>query len=511
MSPRVTAAALAAAALALACACRKSPPVAVVDASAPADVAVAERPFAVVAEGPFTMKAVQTSDGRIVLIDGPTLYEAKPDGTLTPLLSPAAQAALVPDDESVVGYSTYRHVHDVHGALAGTLVLDAYSGNGQQTTFTLRGGKVTQLASGGMRRPKWFREHVLAWDQGQRAFRWADGADLPVPQIPSEVEVSPDLVYVAGDGSLIALARARGYPRLFVWGQKADPQEIYVPEGCLPIGSFTDRFVLSCAGHAEALVDNRRLERIFDAIEIPVTFTACVGLDGAVYVASKDAVTRCLPNRPCTAREIPKVPVKAVTTYDARSTEFVSHDRGTRWDSLAIEPVTTDTGIEDVQQIFARGPNDVWVLVHKGRRTQVLHTSPPPSAAMMLPTATEASVLLRNQRPPATWTSACDQVFVRIGSDADAITKRATEIEKALRVDKDRYPADFTWALVEGKLGEQRGVGVILARRNPSRKIEMLEAAANRLVEAFETGGANRPSVYCTLPVLERKLLPAQR
>src|SRR5205085_2067094 len=79
----------------LACACKKTPPApaAAADAGTGAEAgsaAISELPFVVVAEGPAGVRLTKTSDGRIVVADGPMLYEAKPDGTLAPII-PASE------------------------------------------------------------------------------------------------------------------------------------------------------------------------------------------------------------------------------------------------------------------------------------------------------------------------------------------------------------------------------------------------------------------------------------
>lgn len=116
------------------------------------------------------MRGVRAADGRIVIVDGPTLYEAKSDGTL---------------------------------------VLDSYGEITTSSFFTLRGGKVGTPIPTSLNRPRWYRDHVLAWDYEGGRFRWADDADLPVPRVPEGVTLDPDEVHHGPNGTLIAFVRAR--------------------------------------------------------------------------------------------------------------------------------------------------------------------------------------------------------------------------------------------------------------------------------------------------------------
>lgn len=135
----------------------------------------------------------------------------------------------------------------------------------------------------------------------------------------------------------------------------------------------------------------------------------------------------------------------------------------------------------------------------------VFHTSAPPDPPKILPSATDTRVALRNARPAARWTSACDQIYVRLGSDGEALAKRFDEIYAALgSKETEGYSEDFHSWLVQGKLEGQPGAGVILARRSPVSKLAPMEKAVHALVKAFASGPANEPPVYCTLPVLER-------
>lgn len=506
----------------LACACKKKPPAPAAvasDAGANAEAgspAIAEEPFVVVAEGPAGVRLTKTIDGRIVVADGPMLYEAKPDGTLARIIPASEMARLLPEDDVVVGYSETREIRTVSGSLSDTLLLDTVAMPiSNAGPFALHAGKLAPIA-GDAATLVMYRGHVLAWNYNRDVFRWADGADLPLPRVPAGDRVDVTDLAEGPGGSLVARPFDDRQRKLYVWKSDSDmAREVPLPppadEHCTLAPSFADHYVVVCGSEVWAL-DDSRFVSIMSRTDVSVTTYASEDRNGSVYITSNVSVMRCPRSGACTARRIPSVVPVDAATYELWATEFRQAEGTLSWMALATLS-TGHGGMHDdvsLQQIFARDPNDVWLVVHHDGRTQLLHPrATPVDKPMILPSSSDARILVRNERPPQPWTGACDQVYVRLGTDADAIAKREKDIRAALG-DDDGLPSGSspTWALVEGTLNGERSVGAVVSRREPTQKMALLERPVHKLVDAFATGGANRPAVFCTLPVLERRLLP---
>jgi hypothetical protein len=480
------------------------------EAAAP-DAAIAEIPFAVVAEGPPGIRIDMTSDGRIVVVDGPTLYEAKPDGSLDPILPPSELAKLLPDDDIVVGYPKNHEVANVFGALGGMLAMKAYGPASFGEVFTYSSGKLSALPDRYMLEAV-HRDHPLGWDPIEGTLVWVDGASLPVPRAPDDVQIDWGSVTEGPRGQLLAFAGVADNRQLVVWTPESEVARV-IPfpkdeSRCTLVPSFAQRIVMVCTMKAHML-EGDRFVTSYGGTEPYPTPKASQDVTGALHFVSDERVFRCPAEGKCTMREMPKRNTTKAAWYTQLGTEFAREDLGTTYHTLVVEADPGDAKRFEILQLLARGPNDVWLVLGGGTRAQIAHTSAPPAKPKLLPSTTDARIALRSTRPAARWTASCDQVYVRLGSDADAIVKRAGEIVTALERPKpagDQVDV-ARWALVEGTIDGERGVGVVLARRTPIDKIALIDSAVRKLVKAFATGPANEPSVYCSLPILERVLL----
>ena len=179
-------------ALVLIAGCKKKPPpppetVAYVDASAPdaASSSKDEIPFSLVAEGIGRVGGTVTADGHVIFSVGPMLYEGKPDGTLESVLTPAELATLIPDDDTVVGYTRTFEITGLGGGTLAEYELGAYGGGGRSGNFKRAGGKLTSIPLDFD--ALWYlpyRGHHIAWEMSAARFRWVDRSDLPVPVVP---------------------------------------------------------------------------------------------------------------------------------------------------------------------------------------------------------------------------------------------------------------------------------------------------------------------------------------
>jgi hypothetical protein len=478
------------------------------DAGPPADV-----PFALVAEGPKSVFVTSTKDGKVVVASGGLVYEGKPDGTLVPLLGEAEQRVLIPDEDIVVGYPVARRISGFDVMPGGGHLIRTDGEDHMAEFFELRAGKLTPIPVGF---PTFtlvpFREHLVGFDMENGGLHWAGGADIPPPKMFEPIDIEPARIHAGPDGSLFAFAGWRD-ERIVMWRRDGElPVNVLLPDGqkeCYPLRSMAPGYHLRC-GSAAYVFAGDHFERIFHRSDVFLESESTIGSDGSLHIASSRKVERCPPKSACLTRALPETPIHRAPTYESWATEYMKPGTRLSWQMLAVVTATPHTShFGEVTSLVARGPNDVWAVVNRGERRQVFHTSALPAEPKFLPSTADARIALRNTRPPARWTGTCEQVYVRLGTDGEAIAKRETEIRAALHTsDAPGYFGAFTWALVEGKLGDERGAGIVLARSSPEQKLKPMETAAQNLVKAFATGPANEPPVYCTLPVLERVVLP---
>jgi hypothetical protein len=503
----------------LAFGCRKRTPEATASVDASAAVVDAapvmkDEPFVLVAEGPGRITGAMVDD-RVLIVAGPMLYDGKPDGSLAPVSSPSELATFIPDDDTVVGYSRTSEITGIGGS-SEELLLQTYAEGGRSESFKRSNGKLVPLPVGFQ--ALWmlhYRGHIIAWDMEARRFRWVDNADLPLPRVPQDIVVDPSLVHQGPGGSLMAHTDSPGPRRILVWKPDTEaPVVVRYPDGgggeCHPLRAGRDRYVMHC-GMVVYELKGDTFARLFERPSSWFEGETRFGADGAIVHASYPKVTRCTADGACSTRELPNPTPQPVASYQLFGTEFVKSDAfvaGT-WQSLGVAGAVSNNEWANIVSVMDRGPNDVWVVVQRSMRIQVFHTGSAPPKPKALPSATDARVALRNQRPPARWTGPCDQIYVRLGSDGDALASRVAEIHAALGAkETEGYVEAFNWALVEGTIGDQRGAGIVLARRSPEHKLAPMEKAVHALMTTFATGPGNEPPAYCTLPVLERKLLP---
>lgn len=446
--------------------------------------AVREPRWSVVAAG-ASASATATSDGRILVTAGPTVWQAERDGALTRLAGAEDFDPSATEDDGVVGYVPARVIVHARGAGPGGATLDTFDESGRAQRFAIENRRIVAV-------PR---------------------SDAPPPPPDPEGTVLTSMWQETGDGRSVAVGARDWTPRMLV--SKGGVTRAIAFAGtvtsCALVPSFDRSVVASCLSGGRTTyhrLEGERLEAAFEgAVSHEVPRAQSIAADGSLYWISEQGergglvLHHCPTRGACTEQEV-ELPAPAwLATYEALPSEFVERGTGRSWQAIRIGDEPPGLVSEIVIGLFARAPDDIWMLTTTGGRARLVHTGAP--AARRLPSVVDARVMARNTRPPSTWSGPCDQVFVRLGADADAVATRRDELVAAVGTS-----AAFEWWLVDGYLHERRVAGVVLVRRDADQKLRELDEAAERLVTAFATGPANRPSVFCTLPVLERKLLP---
>jgi hypothetical protein len=286
---------------------------------------------------------------------------------------------------------------------------------------------------------------------------------------------------------------------------------------CSLVPSFDSSVVLRC-GDKFSKVSAAGFERVFP--DAPENIAAAsIGKDGALYVAlaNRLAAERCpAPKGKCTPIEVKGADsgVAAAHYEDdvsdvvERKGEFEYGDRS--WTTIRIEsPQPTEPAPAPVSYaILARGEDDIWLFARTYRHGIVLHRASDSQAERVrLPSRLDGRFVIENASPPQAWTGHCEQVFVRLSPD-DA--KKSADIEKALGARPLAYESAFHWWVVDGRLHEDKVSGVVIVRRDVEEPLAKLERATEKLVDAFTPNPMSKPSVYCTLPVLDRVLFPTK-
>ncbi len=462
----------------------------------------------------------KTGDGRIVVLSGSIPFEAKADGSLEPIVPLAALAPVFPESETLMGFSEpWVGLERIDGPLSGGFFLSSIVPT--KKSWSVASGKLQPTKPLGAEHLVRFHDRLLG--ASGRRLVWIDDADqaLPLPVLPEDAPAILSLE-VQSDGALVVLARGRDTRlRAYLFSSTWKPGEapaLVEPEvsaGCRPVPSFDRSVVVQCPakdGSTLHRIDAGGFRRVFE--DAPARFgSASIGEDGALYLAFEDelAVRRCpAPRGACTKIAVTSELGELTTTeYESVYTDVVERDGNRSWQGLRVS--TTSFGSPaGGHAIFARSEDDVWLLARTPGRSLVLHAGAS-RPRVQLPSALDARVMIRNASPPQLWTGHCEHVFVRLGSrDADALAKREPEITKALGLEPTSFSGAFQWSLVEGRLHEDHVTGVVVTHRDPEEKLEAMERAVERLATAFSTSPTSRPQVTCTLPVLERKLVPAQ-
>ncbi len=468
----------------------------------------------IVATGSYDLAMTPTGDGRLVVLAGSVPYEAKADGSLEPVVALDALAPVFPESESLIGYpDAWVPLDHVDGALGDGLFVGSM---GVKKRYAVASGKL-QAA------PPLETHLVVRWRDrsigamGRRLVAvGAPADDAPVAELPSGITS----LAVRGDGALVALSLGKPgkllayvLPPSWKGGDAPATFERESSRGCRLVPAFDGSVVVQCPGAKEGSTLERLeaggFRRVFE--DAPSAFgAASIGKDGALYVtdAGELAVRRCpAPRGACS-----KIPLAGETEglprieYEAAFSDVIDPETSRNWQGLHV--TTSRVATNEAQAVFARAEDDVWVVARAAGRSALLHAGSP-KPLVQLPSPLDARVLVRNAKPAQPWTGHCEHVFVRLGArDADAIAKRAPEIQKALGTEPNGYEAAHQWALVEGRLHDDHVVGVVVMHRDPEAKLADMERAVERLVAAFATSPTSRPPVTCTLPVLERRVLP---
>lgn len=463
-----------------------------------AAIAPGDRTLRVVAESDLTTSEVAvTADDRLIVTSGPFVYEPRPDGSLELIGGATAYAPLYGGNEdTVIGYlpphpRVVRVVASAGGGLEARLFPDAAGG------FRLEKGALAPLEA------KFFET-----DAGP----WASRGTLPV----GALEASTVLPALTGPSA--AATKCRRLP------------------------AFDGRSYASCRTRGAAGAPGKLSFHVKDGEAYKPAFAAAtsvddkatIGADGALYVAgigaksSEAAVFRCSEGAGCEKLAIDigqekndagAPPPAAPPSYASSITDVIESDseQARSWQSFSIEATRPAPGQLQIEQVFARSAGDVWIVARKdgfeGGRF-ILHSGAARPRAR-LASDLDARVLVRNHRPPSVWVGHCDQVFVRMAGargDAplpvDAIKAKVSDIKATLsaRGAGDDFYALFGWTLVEGRLHEERVVGIVVRRTDAEGNLARMERAVERLVDKLTTNPMSRPQVYCTLPVLSAVL-----
>jgi hypothetical protein len=494
-----------------------------------------DRTLVAIAEGSSDAKLAPTFDGRIVVLSGAMPYEAKPNGALEPLVGGAALAPLYPDDDTFVGFlDSSTSVQWVRGDLGGTpgpLLLDGFAG-ARRKTFAVRDRKLVAAST------PVEASHVARWKgkllgasfgMKQNEMAWLDDKSEPAPPPVAKI---PNITGLAVDaqGTLVVLGfssyerpRAALFPATWKAGDAPTIVEGAQSPSCSLVPSFDASVVLRCAegpGFGEGTkffrIAKTGFERIFPHAPSGVS-SGSIGKDGALYVVLPKVliVLRCAADASkCLPIEV-KTDFTPIETaqYELNVSDVVErkgdYEMGDRsWTTIKVEYNATKDAIGGSASILARDENDIWVFARNYRRGVLFHsTDDPQRERTRLPSHLDGRFIAKNASPPQPWTGHCEQVFVRLPAE-DA--KRGADVEKALGAKPLAYDSPFNWWVVEGRLHEDKVSGVVIVRRDVEEKLEKMERATEKLVDAFTPNPMSKPKVYCTLPVLERVLHPAK-
>jgi len=227
-----------------------------------------------------------------------------------------------------------------------------------------------------------------------------------------------------------------------------------------------------------------------------------VARDGAVWFHDKvTGLTRVMPDGRKGTMTLPDPdPSLARPMYLGSSPDLtVKAEGGARfWQSTVIKEPVVSTSIRSVQNLVPLADGSVWGLGYErsaGEGLVVFRYGPGQSAPFVIGTAFDQENEIRNAKPPRPWDGRCPQIFVSLDPAA-----HPKEVKAALLARKRRLSVD----VIAGRLFDTKVTGVLLARAEPEAGQATLEAAAAPLL-ALEGAEA-----FCTAPVLERLLEPAQ-
>jgi hypothetical protein len=462
------------------------------------------------------------SDGRVVIVSGVMVYEARPDGTLALAGSVGAYAAVLPEDQAPVGYGEGAPwLSSIAADADGLSVSYGNAGPvfhiGPQSIVHVDGQKP-------LRDPIRWRDRWIGVDPLTAKLAWGDRTGT-LPAVKGDVA----RLTLDASGGLVVLAHGSGSKTTHVAASDAPGVTYDVPgvhnNGCSFLPAYDHHLYLQCTTWDAHQDRHTRFFR-FDAGAWKPAFEtaegtdlASVAADGSLWAAPHRGpeVVRCAPGAACTP--IPRAALAStpdVPSYEEQYADAIQGETDTNiktWRSIQIG-TTTKAPMDRVEQIVARSSDDVWIVAGAGPRRLVLHTGAPVAAPIQLPGRGDAPVLVRNTKPPARWVGHCDQLFVRLGParEADAFAKRAKELAQIVAppvpTAPDGVPDDFgiTWTLVTGHLHDDAAVGVLLWRSEVESKEATLARVADKVVERFAKDPATTPPVYCTLPVLDKVL-----
>lgn len=471
--------------------------------------------------------------GKVLVVNGSLLWEAKSDGELALLGGPAAWAPLFSDDENLAGYgATYPHISGVTDDGNGNVLLAAGK------SFRIAGEKLEVVGEKSFGRGVPFQKKALVerTDPNTGAFEvgWLDGTKEGVPAFGINVRAMTP----TKGGGLVAIGTSKKDPSFHAVVVKADGTvedtrlQTNGRPSCDFVPSFDGAVYVRCGAIAKGKdaqapkihrLEGAAFQEVFAEAQLPDPEGAMsIDAEGALYAAPKRGLklTRCPKTGACAAIEIDPGVAKGVTTalYRRRNTDAMESSTSRYWETLDVDELTPGKEASippTIRSLVARAPDDVWVVTST-TQGQVIAHSGAARPFVTLPSDINARVMVRNTKPAARWTGHCEQVFVRIAGargdkvlDVEAAKKRLPDVKQALTVprrDEDYFGAPFHWAMVEGTLGDERVVGVFAARADAEASIDRMETAVQKLVDKLATDPVTKPPVTCTLPMLKSKL-----
>lgn len=471
-----------------------SPTDAGVDADVPAVRALTLRP---VARGAGGWLETSRSGGRLFFGSGGAGFELREDGTLDPI-APRTAYLTTHGPVAFAGPNLTKWQRTwVLATPEGVLVTEPdvprsylYSGD-RFVESNLRVKNLGALRIGG----RWVEPH------GKQLTTTAGNDYFKVPATFSADVLATDgaRVYAIDQGSGDRGARAA------VWKESGGEAEVLtLPDAgrdlrCSFALSFDHHVYARCMSGSRAFIGYR-----FDGNAVvplprslPLEKVLSVGADGAFYTAKGISVERFSPDgtkKETYAIDLSDLQKMPLATYVPEEKVLVEGPivPALRFREMSFEQLASvDLRSAQVQEVFARGPEDVWALLSVGGSNVLVHGGGPRTIALL---PTELDVLAAATTESAPWRSGCAQAFVPL-----AVTDERA-LRAALRLDARGQSVAFSWALVAGTVRGEPVTGAILALRATKAKPEMV-VPFQRAVAAARALSA-RDEATCTLPVL---------
>lgn len=256
-------------------------------------------------------------------------------------------------------------------------------------------------------------------------------------------------------------------------------------------------------------------------------WVGAVGHDGTLWLGAGPQVVRVGPSGVVDTLSLPAPDATlaraSYTSADGygRSQLVAQIDDGPRearaFLQIDVRPAVAPRSLTRITQIVPRADGEAWVLAgDDDASTFVVHVSRPAIAplpdALVIGSEADQRNELRNTRPPVVWVGHCNQLFVALAKQrvdgslgAEAVWSREPMIAAAMKHAVGKATTGLPGAaLVEGRLGGRRVVGVLVWRPGPWVSEELVEKSTLTLASELTSVTGMPPEITCTAPVLER-------